>query len=990
MLGPLEVWRAGRPLPVRRGRPRRLLLSLVLRRGGAVAQDALIDQLWGDDPPVNAGNALQILVSYLRRTVGGEGLGIERGPAGYRLAVDPDAVDMVRFERLVQQASDAAPPEQLRLATAALDLWRGPALSEAADDAFAQGDITRLDELRLQAFELRAAAQLALGHHADALPDLARLVREHPFRERLHGQLALALYRSGRQAEALQTLDRMRTTLVEELGLDPSPELQELGGAILRQDAALSAPRPAPVAVAADPHPLPRPVPEVAAGGEMPAFLTPVVGRADQVDAVASALATHRVVTLTGPGGTGKTRLAAEVLADRDPPVRWADLSAATDRATFLATAAAAVGAGIASDDDPVDDLRRAIGARSAVLVLDTCEHLVSEVAAAVAALVAGCPGLRVLATSRRPLGVAGELVWPVPPLPLPDAGTSDPAAVARSAAVQLFCDRAAAARPGFTLEAGNAGDVADVCRLLDGLPLAIELAAGHAAALSPGKIAQLLRDRMRLVGDGGSAGGRHRGLRATVEWSYDLLTDDESRFLDRLSVFAGAFPLEAAVEVAGAGLASDGLQLLLSLVRQSLVTVEESDHFRLLDTIRAFAAERLVADPTDHLAARNRHARWFAQFAQDADRNIRGADQAGWLAELRAAGADLRAALRHCLEDDDGPRALGATLVTALSWFWSHEGSFAEARTWITRATAAGPHEAPLRARLHLAAAMHAESTGDLRTALDEAERAAAAFVALGDVRGAARSHLHAGTARWALGRLAEAAAAQDRSITLFRSVQDDGGTGLGLVLRARTALDQDQPALARELLLDARHVLRRAGDRHLLGLCLDQHARTCVVEGALDEAGALARESLDVFEAVGYREGVGSAVTSLGLVRLARRDPAGARALFLRGTGNALDLGHLAAVAEGFELLAEAAVQTEEFVRAARFLGHAEHLRAEHGLPRSPLQERRLAVWQPRLAEVLDGAHTAALAEGRRSASGDLLDELRGGRGIRTHEEL
>ncbi len=948
-----------------------------------MAQDTLIDQLWGDQPPVNAENALQILISYLRRTIGGDGLGIERGAAGYRLAIDPEAVDMIRFEGLVQAAAGVGPAEQLRLASAALDLWRGPALSEAADDDFAQGDITRLDELRVQAFELRAAAQLALGHHDDALSDLHRLVREHPFRERLHGQLALALYRAGRQAEALRVLDDVRTTLADELGLDPTRELQELGAGILRQDSALSAPvaTPVPVRPATDPTPL-RPV---AAGGEVPAFLTPMIGRAEQLAGVASALTSSRVVTLTGPGGTGKTRLAAETAILADSAVWWADLSAVPDRAAFLATVAASVGRGVASDDDPVGDLRNSIGAQDAVLVLDTCEHLVAAVAETVAALVAGCPGLRVLATSRRALGVPGELVWPVPALSLPDPGDREPSRIAGSAAVQLFVDRAASVRPGFALDAANAADVAEVCLLLDGLPLAIELAAGHAAALTPRKISELLGDRMRLVGDGGGQEGRHRGLRATVEWSYELLTGDETHFIDRLSVFAGPFPLEAAVEVAGAGLASDGLQLLLSLVRQSLVTVEEADHFRLLDTIRAYAAERLAADPAERRAAQDRHARWFAEFAQDADRNIRGADQAGWLGELRAAVPDVRAALRYCL-DGEGSSSSGATLVTALSWFWSHEGSFAEARSWIGRARSAGPHEPLLTARLHLATAMHAESVGDLRTAESEAEHAVAAFAALDDARGGARSLLHLGTACWAQGRLLQAAEAQDRSLALFRSVQDDSGAGLALVLRARTALDADDPQLVRELLLDARHVLRRAGDPHLIGICLDQHARTCAVVGELEEAEDLARESLRVFEAVGYREGVGSAVTSLGLVRLARRDPAGARILFLRATTNAVDLGHGAAVAEGFELLAEAAVQAAEPLRAARLLGHAEHLRAEHGLPRSPLQERRLTLWRQVLADSLDGAYRPALAEGRRSSSVDLLEDL--GTGVSASE--
>ncbi|MGY1814752.1 ATP-binding protein [Blastococcus sp. SYSU D00820] len=979
VLGPLEVLRAGRPVPVRRGRPRRLLLALLIRRGDPVPQDALVDQLWGAEPPVNAGNALHVLVSYLRRTVVGPELAIERAATGYRLVVDPDRVDAHRFEQLVRRAAaeDGDPAGRLADATGALALWRGPALAEAADDAFAQADIARLGELRVQAQEARAAALLDLGRHDEALPDLGQLVREHPFRERLHGQHALALYRAGRQADALAALDRARSALAEELGLDPGPHLQDLARRILRQDPALDAPagsadvpaadRSAP-ALVAEPPPGP-------GASHVPEPLTSLVGREDQVAAVRGLLAGHRLVTLTGPGGAGKTRLAAEVVRALDgDPVWWADLGAVPAGSAVEAAVAAATGTGLASADDAAGELRRAIGPRRAVLVLDTCEHVADAVARLVAVLVAGCPQLRVLATSRRPLGVAGELVRPVPPLPVPGPADATLAAVAASPAVQLFCDRAAAVRPGFALDAANAGDVGTVCRLLDGLPLAIELAAGHAAALSPGKIAALLADRMRLLGEGGGP-GRTAGLRAAVDRSYDLLSADEARFLDRLSVFAGAFPLEAAVEVAGAGLATDGLQVLLSLVRQSLVAAGDDDHFRLLDTIRAYAADRLSADPEEPPAAADRHARWYAAFAEDADRNIRGADQAGWFADLRTARADLRAALRHCLTGFRPRPELGARLVCSLSWAWSYEGSFAEARAWIAAARAAGPYEPRLDAWLHLAAGMHAESVGDLRAAEDECRQAAAGFAAVHDVGGEARSLLHLGTACWAQDRLAEAAAAQDRSVELYRSVHSDSGTGLGLVLRARTALDEGDAAMARQLLADARHVLRRAGDRHLEALRLDQLARTCLADGEPAEAAALAREGLAVFEAVGYPEGVTSGLQTLGQAVLALGDRSAAAGLFARAARNAAGIGQPAAVAESLDLLAET-VAVADPEAAARLAGHAEQLRADGGLPTTPAQRGRLAQWQPPLRRQLGGRYAAVAAEGRFAELTELLD--------------
>ncbi len=980
VLGPLEVRRDGRPVEVRRGRPRRLLLSLLLRRGDPVSQETLVDQLWGDEPPVNADNALHILISYLRKTVTGQRLRVDRAPTGYRLVVDPGGVDAFRFEELVARATGAEgdPATQLRLAAEALSLWRGPALAEAADDAFAQGYLARLDELRLQAYEIRGAALLGLGRHEKALPDLGQLVREHPFRERLHAQLALALYRAGRQADALAALDRARSALAEELGLDPGPQLQELGRQILRQDPALDAvpaqrstPPPPPPGPTTDPGP--PPAPARPRPSEVPVALTTLVGAGDLVPAVREALATHRLVTLTGPGGTGKTRLAVEAV--RAPAagatVWWADLGAVPRGSAVESAVAAAAGTGLASVEDAAEELRRWIGAREAVLVLDTCEHVVDAVVRLVAGLLSGCPGLRVLATGRRPLGVPGELVWPVSPLPLPDPA-GGLAAIAASPAVQLFRDRAAAVRPGFVLDAANAGDVATVCRLLDGLPLAIELAAGHAGALSPRKTAELLDDRLRLLGEG-EGRGRHAGLRAAVDWSYGLLSDDEARFLDRLSVFAGTFSLEAGVEVAGAGLRTDGLRLLLSLVRQSLVSAGD-DHFRLLDTVRAHAAARLAADPDDALAAADRHARWYAQFAEDADRNIRGADQAGWLAELRTARADLRSALQHCLRGVRPQQALGARIVCSLSWWWSYEGSFAEARTWIAEARAAGPQEPRIDAWLHLAAGMHAESVGELRAAEEECTAAVAGFAGIGDVRGEARSLLHLGTAHWALGRLADAAAAQDRSVALFRSVRHDSGAGLGLVLRARTALDQDDTALAHDLLLEARHVLRRAGDPHLVALCLDQHARARLADGAVAEAAVLAQEGLDVFEAVAYPEGVTASLQTLGQVRLALDDPGGAARFLVRAAQNAADLGHPAALAESLELLAEATAAREP-ASAARLAGHAEHLRAAAGLRRTTAQQRRLDTWQPRLRRALAARYDAAVTAGALASVREVL---------------
>ncbi|WP_425560189.1 ATP-binding protein, partial [Kineococcus glutinatus] len=713
----------------------------------------------------------------------------------------------------------------------------------------------------------------------------------------------------------------------------------------------------------------------------VPVALTALVGREEQVAAVRALRERHRVVTLTGPGGAGKSRLAAECVRG-DGAAWWVELSAVPDRDGLLATVGTALGAVPAAGADPLAELRRAAARLEGVLVLDTCEHLVAAARELVEALVGSAPGLRVLATSRRPLGVAGELTWPVPPLSLPDAGERDLGAVRRSRAVQLFCERAARARPGFTLDEGNAADVAAVCTLLDGLPLALELAAAHAAALSPAKIASLLRERTRLVsGDpGGPGAARHAGLRATIDWSYGLLTPEEARFLDRLSVLAGPFPLEAGIAVAGEGLDGDGLHLLLSLVRQSLVASTGTDRFRLLDTLRAHAAERLAAHPEEERAARDRHARWFEEFAREADRGLRGRgpDRDRCLAELRLAAQDVRAALEHCLRPPRHLPVTGVGLVCSLSWFWSFEGAFPLARSWIAEADVAGPHAPPLDALLHLAAGMHAKSVGDLRTAASRSAAAAAAFADLGDVRGEAEALLNLGTAAWADGRPHEAAAAHERSAALHASVGDDAGAGLALVLRARTALDGGDAPLARELLDRAHAVLLRTGDQHLVGLALEQLARTCLCEGDADATEDLAGRALELFERVGYVEGALAARQTLGQVHAVCGNPDAARQAYRRATASALELDHTAATVEGFELLAALSAACGDEGRAAVLLGHADGLRERDGLPRTPLQARRLASWAPRAGAALADRWEVLRASGARTPSEELLADL------------
>jgi DNA-binding SARP family transcriptional activator len=541
ILGPLEVIDQGRTVRITGPRERALLTALLLRPGETVSTDRLIDLLWSEDAPGNPSNALQAVVTRVRKALGrhGRDLLVTRTP-GYALAVGHEQVDAVRFERLIAQAKDLLqhdPATASDLVGQALALWRGPALQELADQALAGQETARLEELRLTALEARIEADLTLGRHSELIGELQALVAAHPLRERFRGQLMLALYRAGRQAEALEVYQQARTLLGEELGLDPEPGLQALQAQILRQDPSL--------AVSAGPN--------RGRGHTLPARISSFIGRAAELEDLRRLLTRSRLVTVIGPGGSGKTSLAVEAaraaLSSQEGPgpvaVFFVDLAPVADPAHLPAAVAAALGLrggpGAAGTPTPpevqLEDFLRAND--SLLLVLDNCEHLVEAVAHLTDRLLRAAPDARVLATSREPLGLTGEVAWSIPGLGTPDP--SKPAGqLGEFDAVRLFSERAAAARPGFCLDEQTGPLVADICRRLDGLPLAIELAAARTRTLPVQEIARRLDDRFRLLTSGArTAVRRQQTLRAAIDWSYDLLTEPERLLLARLSVFA-------------------------------------------------------------------------------------------------------------------------------------------------------------------------------------------------------------------------------------------------------------------------------------------------------------------------------------------------------------------------------------------------------------------------------------------------------------------
>ncbi|MGI5239889.1 BTAD domain-containing putative transcriptional regulator [Dactylosporangium sp. CA-139066] len=702
LLGPVEIHVPGSAAIAPQPSVRPLLARLVLAAGRVVSVDTLTDALWGEDLPVDAANALQTRVSKLRRALGGAGeLLVTRAP-GYQLAVAPEAVDIHRFERAVGLARAARDGGDTAGAARGFDealaWWRGPALADVGDAEWAERERHRLEELRLGAREDRLELLVQAGPAAGVVADLERLMAEHPLRERLSRLLMLALYRDGRQADALAVHRALRGRLADELGIDPSPQLQTLAEAILRQQVPGRPAAPAPAATSG------AALPAASPGAALPARLTSLIGRQDDLAMVLEQLGAARVVTLVGPGGVGKTTLALETArragADLVDEVRLARLAALPAGADVAEAVAAQLGVAPAEPGAAAEAICAHVAGARTLLVLDNCEHVVDSAAALVERLVQAGPGVRVLATSREALAVAGEIQVAVAPLAVP-AEAAGPDAVAATPAGRLFVDRARAVRPGFDLDEATADAVGAICRRLDGIPLAIELAAARVKALPPAEIADRLRDRFALLSGGPrTAEARHRTLRAVLDWSHELLPAPERTLLRRLAVFRGGWDAAAAEDVGGFGDLGPGdvLDLLLRLVDRSLVVPDPAGgRFRLLATVLEYATERL-AEAGETGACHDRHLEHYTRLAERLGPRVRS-DGAAWI-RLHDDAGNLRAAVDRALERAPGDLAPGLRLADALMPYWNY-GMRADGVRALTVLLDAGGAEPAERARL-------------------------------------------------------------------------------------------------------------------------------------------------------------------------------------------------------------------------------------------------------------------------------------------------
>ncbi|MET8005102.1 BTAD domain-containing putative transcriptional regulator [Nonomuraea glycinis] len=915
VLGPLAVWTAaGEPVQVPEVKVRALLADLLVHRGVPVSTDRLTEDLWGGRPPGNAPAALRVKASQLRKALGDRDL-VTFQPPGYLLRVAAEEVDAGLFQALLGRAAHTTDLTVRRaLLTEALELWRGEAYGEFADEEFTRTAIAKLDEQRLVAMESLAETRLGLGEHDLLAAELADLVRRHPLRERLQAVHLRSLYRAGRQSEALTRYAALRTRLANDLGVDPGPELAAVHQAILRQASELALPTPPTgshrhlVTPPGDSH---RTGPRI----NLPAPLTALVGRREAVAAVRSLLATTRLITLTGPGGVGKTRLALEIAARAAGPGfgggGWlVELGAVSVEGRGGVADAVAKVLGV-RDDVPgalTDRLAGALRDGRTLLVLDNCEHVVDEVAELAGVLLRTAPGLRILATSQEPLRVAGETVWSVPPL-------------ARAAAVELF-----RARAGVRLDDDAA--VAEICQRLDGIPLALELAATRMRALTPRQLADRLDDRFRVLASGQrGAPARQRTLRAMIAWSWELLTEAERLVLRRLAVHTGGWTLEAA-EAICADSGSDVVDVLTRLVDRSLVVagptrvagqvVDRSatepaglddrpgagpglpgdrpgagpglpgdrsgagPRYRLLESVGAYCRERL-AEAGELDAMRLRHARHYADLAERAEPHLRGHEQRRLLAVFDAESDNIRAAIEASVRLGAAEEAV--RLVNATAWYWVLRGRLGEGRRALESVVAVSDDAqariwltglALLAGRPRQPESHPPDSPDDLpgqgRTRWFDGRW----FEAVGEPLARARARWFAGFCLFGFDDLSASVRLIDEALADFQALGDTWGTAAALNVRARWAAMRGDVAALREDGERGLVLFRAAGDRWGEMRAAENLGTYAEITGDYERAAELRRAGLRRAEELGLWSAVSDALSRLGRIALLTGDHA------------------------------------------------------------------------------------------------------------------
>jgi len=839
ILGQLEVSREGAPVDLGPPRQRALFARLLISAGEVVIADRLVEDLWPGDAPETARHALHVYVSRLRNALGPDRFRLDRQGAGYRLYLEPHELDSDRFGQLVTAGRAALNRGDPHSASAqlsdALNMWRGSVLADIADEEFVRVEAVRLNEIRITALEQRVAADLELGRHAELVEELQDLVTRYPYRERFWEQLMLTLYRCGRQAEALRAFQTARAHLAEELGIDPGPALQHLEEQILAQDLTLY------LSCTPDPGTTPN---------NLPLQRTSFIGRGKELELGRELLAKSRLMTIIGPPGSGKTRmairLAADHIADFPHGSFFVPLAAVTDVGLIASAIFQTLGLREAPGETPLKGLNAYLHDRRALLLLDNFEQII-EGAPLIGDLLDAAPDIKIMVTSRSPLGLSGEQEFPIPPLnippvhPLPDLET-----LSTYDAIALFLARARASDPSFDLDSANAAAVADIATRLDGLPLAIELAAARIKLLSPQDLAERLGSGLAvLAGAPADAVGRHRTLSKAIAWSYDLLPPDEQALFRRLGIFHG-FTLEAAAIVVDLSETEvlDGVDSLLSKSLVYRLVGPGEARFAMLETLREFALEQLgSAGEEDEVA--ERHALHFCHFAEVTEPQLTSKTQHAATERLSQEMDNTRRALRYARDSADPD--LGLLLAGGIWRFWQSSGRLTEGRQWLESLLATTGASDAARAKGLTGLAGLAYWQGDYEDAEARYEEALDLYRAIGDRSGEADTLFSLSmTAAWN-GDLDTGDRLADEARSMFEELGAKERIGEICMGQALTSHRRGDHATARPLWSAALAISRELGDQHLvvtqqIGLAICEYH-----DGNLGRALEIALETLD-----------------------------------------------------------------------------------------------------------------------------------------------
>jgi predicted ATPase/DNA-binding SARP family transcriptional activator len=972
-MGPVEARADDRPVSLGGGRQLKLLAFLLLHANRAVSADTLIDAVWGPERD-GAMKRLQVAVARLRKAL--EPLESEDGgvlrtvSGGYLLSVRAGELDADVFAETVRDGRRALeendPIRASELLAAALALWRGPPLAEVAFEDFAQAEIRRLEELRLSALETRIDAHLQLGLHGELIGELEAVLAEQPTRERLAGQLMTALYRCGRQADALEVYQRTRTHLAEELGLEPGPGLKTIQEQVLSHNPALSeAAESRPAAVGTGKTPGSRRARPHLHGSNLPIPTTALVGRTEELARAIELLtaAETRLLTLWGPGGSGKTRLALEVaasVADRyRDGARIVLLAPVPDPALMVSELARVLNVGPAPGERLEDALVNAVSERELLLVLDNFEHLLDG-GGVVADILANAAGVDILATSREPLRIRGEQRMPVPPLSPPEAA-------------ELFVARARTVRPDLSIDQDDRAAIDGICARLDRLPLALEIAAALVAVFTPRRLEARLAQGLGLPEGPRDLPERQRTLHATIGWSYQLLDPAERSLLAELSPFIGGVRLDSAELIWGPRAAD----LLISLTDKSLLGRRE-DHDReprvwMLETIREFALKRLTEEGEAERAA-EQHASHFMALSEEAAPHLLGRDQRVWLDRLEDDHFNLRAALDYLTEHSPD---VAVQMAANLEWFWIVRGYMVEGRARLGAALRAASADCPHRARALAAAGQIATQLGDAAAAkalLLEALSLPQQTL-LPRVTALAQSHL--GWAEEALGELGSSAAWHQRAIAEARKASDDCALGIALnnygVSLARTG----DLGAARPILTESLNVARRTDEPRGVALAASNLAEMAVHLGDLDQADILSDEALARARELGFRSNIAGTLHTRMEILLQRGDLENAAAHLQEAIDMTLVSDYLETAASLLSMAGTMAAMRGQALRAAVLWGAADEVRARVSTAESQITVDLRSRHEPAArADVADGTRwEAARAHGSSMSLRDAL---------------